>query len=91
VARDELIERFDRHLARSDELMERIERRMELGDKVIERNTAAFERFDQSHERLLDAVSALSRTVADLAEQTRAHTEAVFALLDRFGPAEGRT
>jgi uncharacterized coiled-coil protein SlyX len=49
VASDEILQRFDAHLARGNELMKRIDARMERGDELIERidlhmarNEAAF-------------------------------------------------
>lgn len=102
MARDEVLNRIDRHMERGNELMERIDRRMEEGGRVVEENSRVIEHNSRVIEEssretrefmreLLQRHGWFTRQVVaelkDLQGQTKAQTQAILRVLDRLQPS----
>jgi hypothetical protein len=70
------------------ELINRFDARLERNDQVIERNTQAFERNTRAWGKTVAALDSIRDSIEDMSADIRAHTEAIFKMLDRLDGGE---
>lgn len=79
---DAHIGRMDAHMERQTDLMERIENEHRLNRESFER---MFRQMTQVVDRNAQAFRESSAAISELRGETRAQTQAILKLLDRFG------
>ena len=81
------------HMARSNDLMGDIRTEVRLTREVVRSNEIAFRDLRESNRAMVEVISELAGLIRELRADSRAHTNAILALIDRLenGGAEPAT
>lgn len=96
MAGDALLRRIDEHMARGNEVMDEIraevarsrrsyEDQLQITREVIRRNELVLQDFRKGFHELVEQIRELTASTREVREESRAHSKAIFALIDRLG------